>query len=236
MFCCLQSPYDFQRLIQQQKHIQIRSLSEVKQNKQDQPSREISVALTNLYGFECGSRLIPLAQLRKCALCLCEGFLRRRQRSTHRAQVLWGQVMTYRKAFLRLSPALIALRSPAGGATVCGGTSPWCYSASFSPCAGDKDVGHQGHGTVWWPTSQVTRSSCHNHAVWYMRRVMRTEFGGVSAAISDTCPIDFVRIGLSFEKKKNESNFLITPPPKRWLTLNANKNLHKQMPCWVQAS
>lgn len=214
MFCCLQSPYDFQRLFQQQKHIQIRSLSEVKQNKQDQPSREISVALTDLYGFECWSWLIPLAQLRKCALCLCEGFLRRRQCSTHRAQVLWSQVMSYHKAFLRLSPALIVLRSPAEDATVCGGTSPWCYSASFSPCAGDKDVGHQGCGTVWWPISRVTRSSRHNRAVWYMRRVTRTEFGGVSAAISDTCPIDFIWIGLSLKRRKMNPIFWLPPHPK----------------------
>lgn len=60
-----------------------------------------------------------------------------------------------------------------------------------------------GPGPVWWPTSQVTRSSCHNCAVWSMTWATCTEFGGVSAAASDTCPIDFTWIGLSFEKKKN---------------------------------
>lgn len=60
-----------------------------------------------------------------------------------------------------------------------------------------------GPGTVWWPTSQVTRSLCHNSAVWYMTRVTCTGFGGVSAAVSDLYPVDFIWIGLSFEKKNN---------------------------------
>lgn len=57
--------------------------------------------------------------------------------------------------------------------------------------------------TVWWPTSQVTRSSCHDCAVWSTTQVTCTEFGCVSSAVGDTCPIDFGWIGLSFEKKKN---------------------------------
>jgi len=60
-----------------------------------------------------------------------------------------------------------------------------------------------GPGTGWCSTFQVTRSSCHNCAVWYITRVTGTEFGGVSAVVGDTCPVDLIWIGLSFEKKKN---------------------------------
>lgn len=42
------------------KHIQICSLSEVKKNKDFQPSREVSVAFLNLYRFQSWSWLVPL--------------------------------------------------------------------------------------------------------------------------------------------------------------------------------
>lgn len=80
----------------------------------------------------------PAAQLRKWDLCLCEGFLRRGQRGTHRDQVLWSQVMTYQKPSsawpLHSSPHSLQWKMPSSVEEEVHG-----ITQHFSPCA--RDVG-----------------------------------------------------------------------------------------------
>lgn len=167
-----------------------RYVLEVKKNEQDQPSRDISVALINLYRFEAWLLLIPLQPSWGNAVCAF-------------VKDSWEEV-SVGPTELRFcgarwwptkTPPLLDPYTHHPTVSTCRGRSPWCFSGFLSLCS--------GCGTVQWPTSQVTRSLCHNRALWYMTRVMCTEFGGVTAAGKDTWPVDFVWIGLSSEKGKN---------------------------------